>query len=111
MKLLFDQNLSFRLCQQLADIFPGSEQIGRLGLASADDRAIWDYAGVNGFAVVTLDGDFAELGVLLGPPPKVIWLRCGNQSTSMVAMLLRTHFEAIAAFEHDAGTCLEIYDQ
>ncbi|SPE56360.1 hypothetical protein SBV1_2350001 [Verrucomicrobia bacterium] len=24
MKLLFDQNLSFRLCQALADLFPGS---------------------------------------------------------------------------------------
>jgi hypothetical protein len=25
MKLLFDQNLSFKLCERLADVFPGSE--------------------------------------------------------------------------------------
>ena len=38
MKLLFDQNLSFKLCRQLADIFPDSSQVRLLGLAEADDR-------------------------------------------------------------------------
>jgi predicted nuclease of predicted toxin-antitoxin system len=89
MKLLFDQNLSFRLCQQLTDIFPGSEQVTRLGLTSADDGAIWDYAGANGFAVVSLDADFAEMAALLGPPPKIIWLRCGDQPTNV-------NFETVA---------------
>ncbi|MFL4971301.1 MAG: DUF5615 family PIN-like protein [Xanthobacteraceae bacterium] len=41
MKLLFDQNPSFKLCQQLADIFPGSSQVRLVGLEAADDRAIW----------------------------------------------------------------------
>ena len=40
MKLLFDQNLSFKLCAQLADLFPGSDQVRRLGLEQADDSAI-----------------------------------------------------------------------
>ena len=31
MKLLFDQNLSFKLCQALADLFPGSSQARLLG--------------------------------------------------------------------------------
>jgi len=39
----------------------------------------------------------------------VIWLRCGNQATSMVARLLREHHETIAAFERDRAACLEIY--
>jgi predicted nuclease of predicted toxin-antitoxin system len=79
MKLLFDQNLSFKLCQELADLYPGSSQTRLLGLAEAVDRAIWRYAGSNGFVLVSLDADFAELAGLLGPPPKVIWLRSGNQ--------------------------------
>jgi predicted nuclease of predicted toxin-antitoxin system len=78
-------------------------------LASAGDRAIWDYAGANGFALVSLDADFAEFAALLGPPPKVIWLHCGNQPTTVIARLLRMHFEAIVAFEHDEAACLEIY--
>jgi predicted nuclease of predicted toxin-antitoxin system len=110
MKLLFDQNLSFRLCQQLADLFPGSEQIRRIGLAQANDRAIWQYAGMNAFALVSLDGDFAEMAALLGPPPQVIWLRCGNQPTSTIERLPRLHHEAIAALEREGAACLEVYD-
>jgi predicted nuclease of predicted toxin-antitoxin system len=56
----------------LADLFPGSDQVGRLGLAEADDRQLWDYAGANGFVLVSLDSDFAEFAALKGPPPKVI---------------------------------------
>jgi predicted nuclease of predicted toxin-antitoxin system len=33
MKLLFDQNLSYKLCGRLADLFPDSQQVRRLGLA------------------------------------------------------------------------------
>ena len=109
MKLLFDQNLSFQLCRQRADLYPGSAQVRLLGLAEADDRAIWQYASTNGFALVSLDVDFAEMATLLGPPPKVIWLRCGNQPTAIIESLLRNHAEAIAAFERDAAACLEIY--
>jgi predicted nuclease of predicted toxin-antitoxin system len=109
MKLLFDRNLSFKLCEQLADLFPQSEQIHRLGLAQADDRAVWRNAGTNEYVLVSLDSDFAEMTALLGPPPKVIWLRCGNQPTSVIEQLLRSRSGTIAAFEHDAAACLEVY--
>lgn len=109
MKLLFDQNLSFKLCRQLTDLYPGSEQVRTLGMAQAEDQEIWDYAAANNFALVSLDADFAEMAALRGPPPKVIWLRQGNLPTAVVAGLLREHADTIAAFEHDAAACLEIY--
>jgi len=109
MKLLFDQNLSFRLCDLLNDLFPGSGQVRRLGMAEVDDRTIWRFAGTNGFVLVTLDADFAEMAALHGPPPKVIWLRRGNQPTMAIEDLLRRHRHAIAAFEDDAAACLEVY--
>jgi predicted nuclease of predicted toxin-antitoxin system len=62
MKLLFDENLSFKLCRQLDDLFPDSSQVRLVGLERADDRAIWNYAKANGFAVVTLDADFWRNG-------------------------------------------------
>jgi predicted nuclease of predicted toxin-antitoxin system len=47
---------------------------------------------------------------MLGAPPKVIWLRCGNQPTDTVEALLRSHSDAVAAFEMQAdAACLEIY--
>jgi uncharacterized protein (DUF433 family)/predicted nuclease of predicted toxin-antitoxin system len=82
MKLLFDQNPSFKLCGHLTDLFPGTSQVRLVGLAESGDRAVWDYAKTNGFMLVSLDSDFAEMAALLGSPPKVIWLRCGNQPTS-----------------------------
>lgn len=70
MKLPFDENLSFRLCQRLEDAYPLSTQVRLAGLARADDRVIWEYARTNGFAIVSLDADFAEKAALLCAPPK-----------------------------------------
>jgi predicted nuclease of predicted toxin-antitoxin system len=109
MRLLFDQNLSFRLCQDIADLFPESTHVRILGLERADDLTIWNYARANGFTIVSQDADFAEMAALLSPPPKVIWLRIGNQPTATVAALLRRSADLIAALENDAVACLEIY--
>jgi predicted nuclease of predicted toxin-antitoxin system len=110
MKLLFDQNLSFRLCGRLHDIFPGSAQVSSIGMATATDIAIWQYAKAQGLMLVSLDADFAELAALLGPPPKVVWLRRGNRSTSEIEQVLREHVDTLAAFEADAAAaCLELY--
>src|SRR6266516_2222554 len=101
MKLLFDQNLSFKLVQRLADLFPDSNQARLLGLDQADDRALWEHAKANGFALVSQDSDFADMAALHGPPPKIIWLRCGNQPTEVVEKLLRRHAGTIDAFTQD----------
>ena len=110
MKLLFDQNLSFKLCVELADVFPGSVQVGQIGLAAAGDRQVWDVARTGGFTLVWQDADFAEMIMHRGPPPKVIWLRCGNQPTASVANILRRHTDLIIAFDGNPdAVCLEIY--
>ena len=110
MKLLFDQNLSFKLCRQLVDIFPDSKQVHLLALEESDDVAIWDYTKAKGFILVSQDVDFADRATLFGPPPKVIWLRCGNQPTKVIEKRLRDHADAISDFEQgDAAACWEIY--
>jgi predicted nuclease of predicted toxin-antitoxin system len=110
MKLLFDQNLSFKLCQTVADIFPQSTHVRLLGLSEVGDQEVWDYAKAHGFAIVTQDADFAEMAALLGFPPKVIWLRAGNQSTEAISLLLRRQAGIIAGFcNDDDAACLEIY--
>jgi predicted nuclease of predicted toxin-antitoxin system len=110
MKLLLDQNLSFKVCRALTDLFPGSTHVRLVGLADATDRAVWDYAKINGFVLASLDSDFAEMAALLGPPPRVIWLRCGNQPTAVLESLLRNQAAAIASFEADeTAACLELY--
>jgi predicted nuclease of predicted toxin-antitoxin system len=110
MKLLFDQNLSFKLCASLGDLFPGSTQVRLAGLDTADDRAIWEFAKSNGFMIVTQDADFSDMVSLYGPPPKVIWLRCGNQTTEFIEQLLRNHAKVAHSFESDTEVaCWELY--
>lgn len=110
MKLFFDQNLSHKLVTSLSDLYPGSSQTRLAGLDTAADGVIWRFAKENDFTIVTLDSDFAELAAVIGPPPKVVWLRCGNQPSSAIEDRLRDQFEAIVAFTQDAeAACLEVY--
>ena len=82
----------------------------RSGLDTATDRSIWEFAKQNGFTIVSQDADFAELASLFGPPPKVIWLRCGNQRTEAIELLFRANAPALIVFEQDVNaSCWEIY--
>ena len=102
MKLLFDQNLSHRLVGQLAVEFPGSAHVRDVGLAAAPDPDVWAHAAANEFVIVSKDTDFQHRALRYGHPPKVIWVRLGNCSTSTVATLLRSRLADIQAFEADA---------
>ncbi len=103
MKLLFDHNLSPRLVAQLFDLYPDSTHVYLVGLDQASDQAIWQYARLNDFIVVTKDADYSDLSVLSGYPPKVIWIRRGNCETRDIASLLRSDYEAIKALSEDAA--------
>ena len=88
MKLLLDQNLSPRLIRQLQNDFPGSMHVMEVGLAEADDLQIWQFARERGLLIVTRDSDFIEMSTLLGAPPKLVWVRRGNCSTSEILNIL-----------------------
>jgi predicted nuclease of predicted toxin-antitoxin system len=56
--------------------------------------------------IVSKDSDFQQRALLLGHPPKVVWLRLGNCSTAAVAALLRTRHADLLAFEADPTASL-----
>ena len=101
MKLLFDQNLSQRLPRLLGDIYPESIHVREVGLRDADDGAIWEYAKAKGYAIVSKDSDFQQRSLLLGAPPKFIWLRVGNCTVKRTEDLLRRFSAAIHTFDLD----------
>lgn len=103
MKLLFDHNLSPRLVRSLADIYPDSNHVYPLRLDQVSDREIWEYARREGFLVVTKDSDFSDLCMLLGFPPKLIWIRRGNCQTSVIGAMLRHHYSDIEALNQDVA--------
>lgn len=98
MKLLLDQNLSARLTDLLADIYPECIHVRELGMASASDTQIWQYASEHGFTIVSKDADFRQRSLVLGAPPKIVWLRIGNCSVAESAALLRNRFVTIRRF-------------
>lgn len=81
-----------------------------IALDEVTDREIWDFATRERFTIVTLDADFSDIATLRGAPPKVIWLRCGNQSTAFIARLLRNRAVLITDFiANSDAACLELY--
>ena len=104
MKLLLDQNLSPLLVSRIYDLFPGTMHVRELGLARADDTRIWNHAQDHQFTIVSKDSDFHQMSFMLGPPPKVIWIRRGNCSTAEIERVLRSRRAEILAFANDPET-------
>jgi predicted nuclease of predicted toxin-antitoxin system len=101
MKLLLDNNLSPKLVGQLADVFPDSSHVALLGLDRSPDPEVWKAAREHGYALLSKDSDFNDLLIAKGFPPKVIWLRLGNCTTTEAAQALRKHSTAIIDFGQD----------
>ena len=102
MKLLLDENLSYRLVTRLEKAFPGTVSVAQVGLNSQPDTAIWAYAAAHGFAIVSKDDDLRQLSSFHGHPPKVI-CEVGNAGTAQVADLLLQNKNLIATFLDEAA--------
>ncbi len=110
MKLLFDQNISFRLIKLISDFYPNAKQVRELGLENATDNEIFEYAKRNDYAIVSFDSDFCDLNIMRGFPPKIIWIRTGNTTTKNLEIILKNKHELIKTFMKEDFGCLEIVD-
>ncbi|MPY90200.1 MAG: hypothetical protein GEU99_20030 [Luteitalea sp.] len=109
MPLLFDEQLSSRLPELVADLYPESLHVVAIGLAAAPDVAVWRAAAERGCTLVTKDEDFHRLSVLHGAPPKIIWLRIGNCTTQDVVTLLQGHVDDVRRFvQQNVAAFLEL---
>ena len=106
MKLLFDENLSWRLVSLLARDYPESRHVDQEGLHGRPDHDIWRHAAQHGFAIVSKDDDFRQLSFLHGAPPKVIRLVVGNAGTHAIAAMLKARRDDVAAFGKDVEASL-----
>lgn len=110
MKLLFDENLSYRVVQAVQKFFPGSIHVTDPFSKIKEDSDIFSFARDNQFTIVTFDEDFYDLQLIKGFPPKIIWLRFGNSSNLKVISKLLESREAIFSFLKDTEAgILEIY--
>ena len=98
MRLLFDSNISHRLKEPLGEMYPESIRVREIGLESAADVVVWTYAKDHEFTIVSKDSDFRQMSFTFGHPPKVIWIRRGNCSTSEIDSILRDRYDDMIAF-------------
>ena len=112
MRLLFDQNISFRVVKIILEFFPEAKHVKEFDLQFATDKQIWSFAKDNKYDIVTFDADFYDIATLNGHPRKIIWLRFGNTSTQNLARKFEEHFEIVKSFITDDHykdiACLEI---
>jgi len=101
-KLLFDQNLSFKLAEIVSSAFPDSKHLRDFDLTRASDDAVWAFAAEHDFALASKDSDFVHRALLRGHPPKVVYIRIGNASTDRIGQLLLESHDAIKHFLTDA---------
>jgi len=102
LRLIFDQNISFRVVPKVLDFLPNSIHVRTLNLEDTKDESIWHYAKRYGDAIITFDQDFSELAMLRGAPPKVIWLRIGNSTNNEIADFLKAKLILIESFLNDS---------
>jgi predicted nuclease of predicted toxin-antitoxin system len=110
MKLLLDENLSRRVIPFIQQNFPGSTQISLLQMEHSTDLEIWDYAKKYDYVVVTKDADFLDMSLLYGQPPKIIWLKIGNQTkAATISALQGNDAEIQRVLIAEDKACVEIY--
>jgi predicted nuclease of predicted toxin-antitoxin system len=104
MKLLVDHNISPRVVSEIQSDYPGSVHVRDVGLATAPDGTVWDYAKARGFVILSKDADFHQRSLVFGHPPKVVWIRRGNCSTDTIVEILGQYRSQIGMFVSDEAS-------
>jgi predicted nuclease of predicted toxin-antitoxin system len=72
--------------------------VHNVGLDRASDTEVWEYAVAHGYMIVSKDADFYQRSVVLGSPPKIVWLRVGNCTVAESADILRERYVEVVRF-------------
>ena len=89
MKIWLDAHLSPSIANWLKESFNvDAFAVRDLGLKDASDERIFAAAREADAIVMTKDSDFLQLVEQKGPPPKIIWVTCGNTSNANLRRIL-----------------------
>ena len=111
MKLLLDENLSWRMIKKLTLHFTEVVHASELKIIQpADDSSIWNYAKKNGFTIISKDDDFEKIVLLRKAPPKLIYLKTYNLDTNKLTDLIIKNKDKIVEFDNSKeNDIFEIY--
>ena len=103
MKFWIDAQLSPALAPWISETFAVEAfSVRWFGLQHASDEEIFTAARKSKAVVITKDRDFVQLLEKFGPPPKLIWVTCGNTSNVQMRKILRQSFpKALSILQAD----------
>lgn len=84
------------------------QPIRDLGLRDAADTRIFERARMADVIVMTKDRDFVEMLLQHGPPPKIIWLTCGNTSNQNLQSILAARLPLALQMLQSGDSLVEI---
>lgn len=85
---LIDAQLPIGMARWLEKQGHEARHVFEIGLHSATDRTIWDYALSSGAIIVSKDSDFVQLSVSDSAGPRIVWVRFGNVTTATLITAL-----------------------
>jgi len=108
MRFLIDAQLPPVLARWLIEQGHEAEHVFECGLASADDRLIWEHADASGAVIVSKDDDFRLRRTLNTQGPSVVWIRLGNASRREILRWFATVLPDVLAALNRGDTLVEI---
>ena len=109
MKIWIDAHLSPAIARWLTDsLGEDAVTLAQLGLRDAEDEVIFAAARKADAVVMTKDSDFVDLVVRLGPPPRIIWLTCGNTSNDFLRDVLARAWPRITELLRSGERLVEV---
>ena len=111
MKFWIDAQLSPALAPWIKNTFAvDAFSVQWLKFQEAKDRDIFLAARETNAVVITKDSDFVELLDQLGPPPQLIWIRCGNTTNAQMREILLQSFPQVLLLLQEGEPLVEITD-
>jgi predicted nuclease of predicted toxin-antitoxin system len=107
-RFLVDAQLPPLLARYLAESGHQAEHVGDVGLLTASDRTIWNYAIEWNAVLITKDEDFITMRALSAVGPAIVWIRLGNTTRRALLDRFRDAFPAVIAGLQRGETVIEI---
>jgi len=94
-EMWLDSHLSRKIAKWIReDLGVPCRHISDIGRREEGDVEFFHAARAAGVILITKDDDLPRLLRELGPPPKIIWLTCGNTSNTVLRRLFATRLNA-----------------
>lgn len=113
MIIWLDAHLSRHLAPWITNEFGiEARSAWHLGFTTAEDQDLFEAARKTDAPVVILtkDDDLVKLVQRLGPPPQIIWVRCGNTSNQHLRALLGKALPNVLELVKAGEALIELHD-